>query len=172
MNRFARTGLAPLDNWIATITSPEALAAHQPLSPHASTNDALQAKLADVDRKISALIAAVEAGADLPQLSDQLRRRAAERDGLEAQLRALPRERNLSAEEMREAIAQLGGVAGILATADAAARAKVYQSLGIRLDYDHANRRITASAIEACVLNRVRRGTCPLGTHVFQIDLK
>jgi hypothetical protein len=48
--------LAPLDNWIATITSPEALASHQPSSPRPSANDALLAKLADVDRKISALM--------------------------------------------------------------------------------------------------------------------
>ncbi len=151
--------LAPLDNWIATITSPEALASHQPSAPRASTNDAVQAKLADVDRKIAALISAVEAGADLPQLTDQLRRRSVERAGLEAQVRALPRQRDLSGEELRAAIEQLGGVASILSTADASARAKIYESLGIRLDYDHRNRRISVSALGACVLNRVRRGT-------------
>ena len=50
-----------------------------------------------------------------------------------------------------------------------AAGEKVYQSPGIRLDYDHEARRVTANAAEACVFNRVRRETCPLGTHVFTI---
>jgi hypothetical protein len=117
-------------------------------------------QIADLDRKVSSLLAAIELGADLPQLTDQLRRRAAERAGLEAQLRAVPRERHLTSEEMREAIAHLGGVAKILASAEPAARARVYQSLGIRLEYDHTQHRITTSATEVCVINRVRRGTC------------
>ena len=102
---------------------------------------------------------AVEAGADLPELADQLKRRASERAGLEAQLRALPRERQLSSEELGTAIAELGGMPKILATANPAAREKVYQSLGLRLEYDHEARRVTAIAAEACVFNRVRRGT-------------
>ncbi len=73
---------------------------------------------------------------------------------------------------MRVAIAELGGVANILARADPEFRAKVYQSLGIRLDYNHEARQVTASATEECVHDRVRRGTCPLRTHVLIIDLE
>jgi len=47
----------------------------------------------------------------------------------------------------------------ILATVNPSAREKVYQSLGLRLEYDHEARRVTAIAAEACVFNRVRRGT-------------
>jgi hypothetical protein len=151
--------LGPLDHWIATLTSPESLEAHQHPSSHDSPGEALRARIADLDRKISSLVAAVEAGANLPQLTDQLKRRASERAGLEAQLRAVPREHHLSSDELRTAIAELGGMPKILASANPAAREKVYQSLGIRLEYDHEARRVTANAAEACVFNRVRRGT-------------
>ena len=60
---------------------------------------------------------------------------------------------------MQEALDQLGGIAKILAGADSAAREKIYRSLGVQLEYDHAARRITVNATEACVHNRVRRGT-------------
>ena len=151
--------LGPLDHWIATLTSPESLEAHQHPSSHDSPGQALRTRIADLDRKISSLVAAVEAGADLPQLTDQLKRRASERSGLEAQLRAVPREHHLSSDDLRAAIAELGGMPKILASANPAAREKVYQSLGIRLEYDHAARLVTANAAEACVFNRVRRGT-------------
>ena len=163
--------LGPLDQWISTPTSPESLEAHQHSSSNYSPVEALRAEIADLDRKISSLVAAVEAGADLPQLTDQLKRRAIERTGLEAESRAVPLEHHLSSDELGTAIAELGGIPKILASANPAAREKVYQSLGIRLEYDHEARRVTANAAEACVFNRVRRGTCPLATHVLIIDL-
>ena len=151
--------LGRLDQWIASLTSPEALENHQHPSSSASAADSLQAEISALDRKITGLIAAVEAGANLPQLTDQLKRRAKERAGLEARLRALPQQRPLSVDELRTAIEELGGVANVLARADATTRHQVYESLGLRLEYDHAASRITASATDACVFNRVRRGT-------------
>jgi len=50
-------------------------------------------------------------------------------------------------------------------------RAKLSASLGVRLEYDHNLKRIRATAAQACVLGRVRRGTCPLGTHALIIDV-
>ena len=151
--------LSPLDHWIESPTSPEALENHEHPSSPASVAEGLKAELAALDRKISGLVAAVEAGADLPQLTDQLKRRARERAGLEAELRALPRERRVSAGELRTAIEDLGGIANVLSGADPTARQRVYESLGLRLEYDHAASRIIATATQACVFNRVRRGT-------------
>jgi site-specific DNA recombinase len=151
--------LEPLDRWIASITTADALATHQCPSTRTPPSDLLKAKLAEMDRKIASLIEAVEAGADLPQITEQLNRRARERSGLEAELRALPRERLRGATELHRAMEQLGGMAKILATADSSAREKIYNSLGVRLEYDHAARRITVNATDACVHNRVRRGT-------------
>jgi hypothetical protein len=151
--------LEPLDQWIASITTSEALAEHQGPSAQTTTSTRLRAKLAEVDRKIASLIAAIEAGVDLPLVSEQLNRRARERDGLEAELRSLPRERVLSPTEMRQALDQLGGIANILAGADSSTREKIYNSLGVQMVYDHVARRVTVAATDACVHNRVRRGT-------------
>jgi DNA invertase Pin-like site-specific DNA recombinase len=151
--------LEPLDQWIASITTSEALAEHQRPSTQTTTSAHLRAKLAEVDRKIASLIAAIEAGVDLPQVSEQLNRRARERDGLEAEIRYLPRERVLDPTEMQEALDQLGGIANILAGADSSAREQIYNSLGIQMVYDHVARRVTVNAADACVHNRVRRGT-------------
>ena len=52
----------------------------------------------------------------------------------------------------RPRIAELGGMPKILASANPAARGEVFQSSGIRLEYDHEARRITANAAEARVL--------------------
>lgn len=150
--------LEPLDQWIASITTSEALAEHQGPSAQ-TTSTQLRAKLAEVDRKIASLIAAIEAGVDLPLVSEQLNRRARERDGLEAEIRSLPRERVLSPTEMRQALDQLGGIANILAGADSSTREKIYNSLGVQMVYDHVARRVTVNATDACVHNRVRRGT-------------
>ena len=163
--------LEPLDQWIASITSSEALAEHQGPSAQTTTSTQLRAKLAEVDRKIASLIAAIEAGVDLPLVSEQLNRRARERDGLEAEIRSLPRERVLSPTEMRQALDQLGGIANILAGADSSTREKIYNSLGVQMVYDHVARRVTVNATDACVHNRVRRGTCPLATQVLTIDV-
>ena len=86
-----------------------------------------------VDRKIASLIAAIEAGVDLPLVSEQLNRRARERDGLEAEIRSLPRERVLSPTEMGQALDQRGGIANILAGADSSTREKIYNSLGVQM---------------------------------------
>jgi site-specific DNA recombinase len=151
--------LGPLDEWIASLTTSEAIAAHQH-DPFAGSGTAsLNARLAEVDRKIAALVSAIEAGADLPQLTEQLKRRGKEREGIEAQIRDLPKDRRLSADDIQEAIGQLGGLTQILTTAEPAARSEVYKSLGVRLEYDHHAQRVTVTAEKACVFNRVRRGT-------------
>lgn len=151
--------LGPLDHWIASLTTPEAIAGHEQDASTATGAGPLNTQLADLDRKIAALILAIESGADLPELTDQLKRRASERAGIQAQIRQLSKDRRLSGDEIQEAIGELGGVAQLLAAADTTVRGEVYRSLGVRLDYDHQARRITVTAEKACVFNRVRRGT-------------
>ena len=94
----------PLDEWIASITTAEALAEHQRPSTRTPPSDLLNAKLAEVDRKIASLIAAVEAGVNLSQITEQLNRRARERSWLEVEMRALPRQRLLDPAELHQAM--------------------------------------------------------------------
>jgi hypothetical protein len=83
---------------------------------------------------------------------------SASRQAIEARA-AVGLQERLTKEQIRAALDELGGSGTLLPAAEPSVRAKVYASLGIRLDYDHAARRITASAADVCVHNRVRRGT-------------
>ena len=58
-----------------------------------------------------------------------------------------------------KALADLGGIAEILPKAPPAMKARLYASLGVRLEYDHMLKRVGATAEAACVPGRVRRGT-------------
>jgi hypothetical protein len=151
--------LGPLDDWIASMTSAQALESHQPPAGQSPAVAELEPQLRDLDRRIEALVTAIEVSADVPQLAEQLKRRVAQRDGLAARLRSQPQQPRLSAAQLAEAMTQLGGMPNILASADPVKRQQVYTSLGLRLVFDSQTRQIHGTASEACVFNRVRRGT-------------
>jgi len=88
-----------------------------------------------------------------------LARRAKEREGLLARIRQLGSTKEVTTEQMRVAIDELGGLATILADSAPTERNRIYASLGVRLDYDHVTKNVAAVADQACVFNRVRRGT-------------
>ena len=69
----------------------------------------LLAAISDLDRKIASLVAAVESGAEIAALTDQLTRRSAERVGLQAQLRGENSAERLTVAEMEKALGDLGG---------------------------------------------------------------
>lgn len=163
--------LGPRDAWITSLTSAEALAAHPQSASGQDQNHELQGQIVELDRKIGALVTAIASGVDIPQLTEQLKRRAAEREGQQARVRAQSQVRPIEPAEIQATIDTLGGLPAILANADPADRTEVYRSLGLKLNDDHQRRIVVASATEGCVFNRVRRGTCPLGTHVFTIEL-
>lgn len=55
---------------------------------------------------------------------------------------------------MQEALDDLGGITKILSNAGAAQPAKLYASLGARLEYDHVLKRVRATAEAASVHSR------------------
>ncbi len=148
-----------LDAWIEGLTSPEMLSAVPPETLNGGATSALRQQIADLDRKITALVTAVESGGDIAALTEQLSRRSRERDGLQARLRATPDPAQPTPAEMTAALAELGGVGALLARSDPADKAKLYLSLDIQLSYDHEAKLVTATAGAACVQQRVRRGT-------------
>lgn len=151
--------LPELDSWIASLVTPAALAAGQDDGTHGDRAAARRARIAELDRKIASLITAVESGAEIAALTDQLARRSKERDGLIAQLRGEQSAEPLTTAEMEKVVADLGGIAEILPKAQPEAKARLYASLGVRLEYDHVLRHLRATAEQACVFSRVRRGT-------------
>lgn len=151
--------VGPLDDWIAGLVTPEALAQAHALDGTGAKSSALRAKLTELDRKIGSLMSALETGVSVPEITQQLQRRSKERAGLEAELRQSQAAAQVTAQEMRRALEDLGGIAEILPSADPAQRARLYASLGVRLEYDHVLKRVRATADTACVPGRVRRGT-------------
>ena len=134
--------LPHLDAWIASLVTPEALATEQDDLAQGSRAASLWTRIRDLDRKIASLVAAVESGAEITALTDQLAKRSAERAGLQARLRGENSAERLTVEEMEKALADLGGIAEILPKAAPALKAKLYVSLGVRLEYDHVLKRI------------------------------
>jgi site-specific DNA recombinase len=65
----------------------------------------------------------------------------------------------MSAAQISQLVEELGGLAAVLGNATGAERALVYESLGLRLDYDPHLRRVTAMADLSRVAGRVRGGT-------------
>jgi site-specific DNA recombinase len=151
--------LPKIDAWLASLITPEMLAAHQHDPATSARTSAIRAQISELDKRIANLSRAIELGGDLKTLVEQLARRTAERDGLMARLRHEGSRSNWSAAEMARALDELGGIAALLPTADAAERAKLYATLGLRLDYNHELRRVRATADKVCVPGRVRRGT-------------
>lgn len=151
---------ARLDEWIASLADPDDLARGQEVDPVAGAGcAALQRQLSEVNGKIAALIAALESGVAVEDLTAALRRRTAERDELKARLEQAERPRVMSATQISELVEELGGLSTVLGAATGAERAGVYASLGLRLDYDPQLQRVTATADLSRVAGRVRGGT-------------
>ena len=75
-----------MDDWIAGLVTPQELARAQDDPDESSArSEALRARLAEVDRKIGSSVEAIETGASIPEIADQLQRRSTEKAGLEAQ---------------------------------------------------------------------------------------
>jgi site-specific DNA recombinase len=149
-----------LDEWIASLADPEDLARGQEVDPVAGAGyAALQRQLSDANRKVAALIAALESGVAIDDLTAALRQRTAERDELTARLERVERPCAMSAAQISELVEELGGLSAVLKEATGSERAQVYASLGLRLDYDPHLRRVTATADLSRVAGCVRGGT-------------
>jgi site-specific DNA recombinase len=149
-----------LDEWIASLANPEDLARGQEVDPVAGAGyAALQRQLSDANRKIAALIAALESGVAIEDLTAALRQRTAERDELTARLERVERPNVMSAAQISELVQELGGLSAVLKGATGSERAQVYASLGLRLNYDPHLQRVTAIADLSRVAGRVRGGT-------------
>lgn len=139
--------------------TPEALTQHQDDDRHSADQAALHAQLRELDRRIANLLAAIEAGGDLSALTQQLQRRTDERNGLHARLNQHDHADLWTPAQMTAVLDELGGIAAILPTADPTTKTAIYASLGLRLEYNHAQKTIRATADKACVPGRVRGGT-------------
>lgn len=115
-----------LDEWIASLADPEDLARGQEVDPVAGAGyAALQRQLSDANRKVAALIAALESGVAIEDLTAALRQRTAERDELTARLERVERPCAMSAAQISELVEELGGLSAVLKEATGSERAQV-----------------------------------------------
>jgi Recombinase zinc beta ribbon domain len=99
-----------LDEWIATLADPDDLARGQDADPGAGTGyAALQRQLSEANRKVAALVNAVESGVAVEDLTAVLRRRTTERDELKTRLERAERPRAMSAAQISELVEELAG---------------------------------------------------------------
>jgi site-specific DNA recombinase len=149
-----------LDEWIASLADPEDLARGQEVDPVAGAGYvALQRQLSEANGKVAALIAALESGVAVEDLTAALSRRTAERDELKARLERAEQPCAMSAAQISELVEELGGLSAVLSEATGAERAEIYARLGLRLDYDPQLQRVAATADLSRVAGRVRGGT-------------
>jgi site-specific DNA recombinase len=149
-----------LDEWIANLADPEDLARGQEGDAAGGAEYAsLRRQLSEANRKVAALVTAVESGVAVEDLTAALRRRTAERDELKGRLERVEKPCAMSAAQISQLVEELGGLVAVLAEATGAERALVYANLGLRLDYDPHLRQVTATADLSRVAGRVRGGT-------------
>ncbi|GAB2723206.1 recombinase family protein [Kitasatospora kifunensis] len=151
-----RDVLGPLDHWLAKMFAPhrlddtiDLLAAAQNLSPTPATGHALRAESArniitDCDAKLATHRAALEAGADPTVVTQWITQTQADRTRAEAELRAAQQAR--TGHLTRDDIATLArghcDLVKVLADAEPAHRAALYQQLGLILTYDSGKQKV------------------------------
>ncbi len=157
--------IGPLDRWIESFSDPAWLAAGQTADPVVTARMVgLRAQLGDLDRRIANLVDAVETGNDRGPIMAQLAQRTAERDAIQVRLAAIAAPPVLTEQQIAVIVEELGGISKVLKSATAKERAAIYESLDIRLDYDHRTRQVRASSNLARVVG-VSEGRGELDAH-------
>lgn len=156
-----------LDAWIEDeFTDPTWLAAQQVSAEIPPAVVALRHRKAQLDEAVANLTGAIERGLISQAVLDQLHTREIELAQVKAELAVAARPVvAVSPEQVQGWIEALGGLAAALGKATDAERQDIYEALGLRLDYDPAQRTVRATAtphepeIAGRCSVRVRRGT-------------
>jgi DNA invertase Pin-like site-specific DNA recombinase len=157
-----------LDRWLARAFSPSRL----PDTIHALTAaqdgdidsrhaaDLAQARqiIAACDAKLERYRAALEAGTDPALVARWTATANVERTAAQARLRTTTGRGRMTAQEIKELVTALGGIVAVLAEADPADKAEVYEQLGLHLTYEPGPQRVIAEAKPPTIM--YRRG-CP-----------
>lgn len=99
-----------------------------------------QRRLREADATMIRLQRALDAGWEPDALKDQFNAAAAEKRAAEAELAGVSATRQLTPTDIRDLITQVGDVHRIIAKAQKADLAQLYQDLGLSIDYDHTER--------------------------------
>ncbi len=118
---------------------PRLHAAAQERDPHAERRRLeAEQRVAAADAKIERLLAAIEAGADPTLVGEWTTQARTERDEARSLLAALSPDRQITREQVDQVVTAAGGLFGRLGAAPVAKRREVYESIGLRGEYDTA----------------------------------
>lgn len=157
--------LPPIDEWLASIFDEahidETCAAMAVVADVdiAIGTVAAEATIRDCERKLSRYRAALEADTDPVVVAGWIKQVTAERSAAQAAIAAARHGAGeiVSAEELRDAVEEIGGLVPLLKVSDPPLRARFYEEVGLQATYDPKARAVD---IEAHVLNgRVGGGT-------------
>lgn len=171
-NVFVRENevLPALDAWLSKEFAPhrmekiiEALAAAEDVTGHHQALAWAHATIRDCEGRMTRYRAAIDAGGDLQEITQWINAAKAERTQAEAALRTMPAPARMSRTDIRAMIEQFASLAAVIASADPADKAEIYQGLNLVLTYQpttqtvHAEARLTVDSHGVMV--RVRGGT-------------
>ncbi|MDQ3107824.1 MAG: hypothetical protein M3Q68_08480, partial [Actinomycetota bacterium] len=149
-----------LDEWIASLVDPKALAASQePDARLATQRSFLLDRLSEIDKSTRRLVLAIESGTDPSAIQPRLRELRTAREAIDQQLATLENGELLTAVEVVVLIEGLGGVVEVLRQATSSEKANIYRGLGLRLRYEPDDNVVVASADLGRVFSRVGGGT-------------
>jgi DNA invertase Pin-like site-specific DNA recombinase len=158
--------LPALDAWLATVFAPEHLdntceqlaAAASPSDSDTASIEAARRHLADCDKRLERYRTALDKGADAMVVAAWSAVGLAARRAAEKMLAAATPSAKMSATDARTLIEGLGDVATVLAAADPAKKADLYETLGLRLVYQPTDSVVVVEAT-MCATARVGGGT-------------
>ncbi len=143
--------LEHLDEWIASFTNAEWLAAgQQAVGGENPAVAALHQRIKDLDRKIENLVVAIEnAPESAAILAKKLAQRTSERDEAAAKLKRVTTTAELTVADITALIDQLGGIVKALKHATADERAEIYEALALKLTYEPEPRLVRVEVDQA-----------------------
>ena len=144
----------PLDDWIAGVFEPDRLDetcralvnAQEPAAEDDGITAAARRALADCDARLDRYREALETGVDAAVVGRWIREVQAERRSAEEELRRRRPGPALTEDDIRAMVENVGDLVGVLEAAEPQKKAELYESLGLNLIYQPAQRRALVEA--------------------------
>jgi site-specific DNA recombinase len=166
-----REVLPELDAWLATEFAPhrieatiEQMAAAQD-SPGSEQQVIAEAhrSIRESDAKMARYRAAIDAGADVEEISQWINAAKAERLLAEAALCATPVSACMTTEEISAIVERFTSIAAVIRDADPADKAEIYREINLMLTYEPEEQIVRAQAHLSADSHGVMVGWCPRG---------
>jgi len=152
-----------LDEWIGTLFEPDEIdrtcatlsAAGTPGEGQQERLDQLKAEIAECDRKLARYQAVLDGDGDIVTVTKWIAETERRKNTAHAQLRSQRSDGELSADQIKQLVADLCDIVGVLRQAAPQQKAEIYRELGVSLRYDHTANSVTLHAQPRGVTVRV-----------------